>query len=113
VQISTEQVDSPQPPGTVVATTPGAGGPASADTRIVLQISGGVGDIVVPNVRGRTADDAEAALRSAGFTDVRRQPTENDGTVNEGEVLNTNPEPGDSAAPDEPITLLVAGPAGD
>jgi serine/threonine-protein kinase len=113
VQITTEEVDSSQPPGTVVATTPGAASPASSDTRIVLQISGGVGEVVVPNVRGRTADDAEAVLRSAGFTDVIRQPTENDGTVAEGEVVNTNPEPGESAAPDQPITLLIAGPPAD
>ena len=52
VQISTEEVDSTEPPGTVVGTTPGAASPASAGTRIVLQISGGVGEIVVPNVRG-------------------------------------------------------------
>ena len=96
-----------------MSTTPGTGSPASSGTRIVLQLSGGVGDIVVPNVRGQSADEAEAALRSAGFTDVVRQPTENDGTVDEGQVLNTNPEPGESAAPDEPITLLVAGPAAD
>jgi serine/threonine-protein kinase len=111
VQITSEEVDSAEPPGTVVGTTPGVGSPASTGTRIVLQISGGVGDIVVPNVRGRSADEAEAALRSVGFTDVRRQPTENDGSVAEGQVVNTNPEPGTTAAPDEPITVLIAGPA--
>jgi serine/threonine-protein kinase len=76
----------------------------------VLQLSGGVGDIVVPNVRGQSAAAAEAALRKAGFTDVRTQDTENDGTVKEGQVLNTNPEPGESAAPSDPIFLLIAGP---
>jgi serine/threonine-protein kinase len=110
VQISSEEVDSPQPPGTVVGTTPGASSPASSGTRIVLQLSGGVGDIVVPNVLGGSAEQAEATLRNAGFTDVSRQPTENDGSVSEGQVLNTNPEPGTSAAPDEQITLLIAGP---
>jgi serine/threonine-protein kinase len=110
VQITTEQVDSPQPPGTVVGTTPAAATPASSTTRIVLQLSGGVGDIVVPNVRGQSAAAAEAALRKAGFTDVRTQDTENDGTVKEGQVLNTNPEPGESAAPSDPIVLLIAGP---
>jgi beta-lactam-binding protein with PASTA domain/predicted Ser/Thr protein kinase len=110
VQISVEEVDSPQPPGTVVSTTPGPAGPTSTTTRIVLQISGGVGEIVVPNVRGQTPAAAEANLRAVGFTDVRTQPTENDGTVDEGQVVNTNPEPGESATPDEPIFLLIAGP---
>jgi serine/threonine-protein kinase len=113
VQISREEVDSPQPPGTVVGTTPGAASPASSDTRIVLQVSGGAADIVIPNVRGRSAEEAEAELQKAGFSNVIRQPTENDGSVAEGEVVNTNPEPGTSAAPDEPITLLIAGPEGN
>jgi beta-lactam-binding protein with PASTA domain/predicted Ser/Thr protein kinase len=108
-QISTEQVDSDRPAGTVVATTPGGGSAASADTRIVLQVSGGRGDIVVLNVRGQTPAAAEANLRAAGFTNFERIDTENDGTVEAGQVLNTDPEPGTSVPADETITLLVAG----
>jgi beta-lactam-binding protein with PASTA domain len=34
--------------------------------------------------------------------------------VSDGQVLNTNPEPGESAAPDTQIVLLIAQPgAGD
>ncbi|MDT0274379.1 Stk1 family PASTA domain-containing Ser/Thr kinase [Blastococcus goldschmidtiae] len=109
-QINTEQVDSDQPPGTVVATTPGGGSAASADTRIVLQVSGGPGDIVVLNVRGQSPSAAEANLRAAGFTDIQQQPTENDGSVREGTVLTTDPEPGTTVPATETIVLLVAGP---
>jgi eukaryotic-like serine/threonine-protein kinase len=109
-QISTEQVDSDRPAGTVVATTPGGGSSASADTRIVLQVSGGRGDIVVVNVRGLTVAEAAAALQGAGFTNIAQQDTENDGTVAQGRVLTTNPEPGTTVAADEQIVLLVAGP---
>ncbi|WP_040338899.1 Stk1 family PASTA domain-containing Ser/Thr kinase [Candidatus Blastococcus massiliensis] len=109
-QIGTEQVDSPNPPGTVVSTDPGAGSAASSNTRITLRISGGPGDIRVPNVRGQLPADAEAILRREGFSSFTRQPTENDGSVEEGQVLNTNPEPGTPAAPNETIVLLIAGP---
>jgi serine/threonine protein kinase len=110
-QISTETVDSTEPEGRVVGMNPGPASPASADTRITLQVSGGPADITVPNVRGQTQADATTKLRSAGFTNITPQPTENDGSVEEGEVVNTNPEPGESATPDTQIVLLIAGPA--
>jgi serine/threonine-protein kinase len=109
-QISTEQVTSTQPPGSVVRTTPGGGSPAAADTRIVLEVSAGRGDIVVLNVRGQTPGAAEANLRAAGFTNIQLQDTENDGSVGAGQVLTTNPEPGTSVPADEVIVLLIAGP---
>ena len=110
-QITTEEVDSAEAPGTVIGTTPGAGSPAGTDTRIVLQVSGGVGEITVPNVRGLTPAVAETNLRSAGFTGaIETQTTENDGTVDAGLVVTTNPEPGTSAAPGDTIVLLVAEP---
>jgi len=109
VQITTEEVDSTQPPGAVIASTPGAGSAASTGTRIVLQVSGGPGEIAVPNVVGQTEAAARQTLQTAGFTNVRSQPTENDGTVDAGDVVNTNPEPGTPATPEEEIVLLVAG----
>jgi beta-lactam-binding protein with PASTA domain len=61
-------------------------------------------------VLGQTEGSARGNLQNAGFTNVRSQPTENDGTVAEGEVVNTNPEPGTTAEPDDEIVLLIAGP---
>jgi beta-lactam-binding protein with PASTA domain len=107
-QISTETVDSPEPEGRVVGMSPTAASEASSSTRITLQISGGPGEITVPNVKGLNETTARARLTSAGFKNVTTQPTENDGTVQDGQVLNTNPEPGNSAAPDAQIVLLIA-----
>jgi beta-lactam-binding protein with PASTA domain/predicted Ser/Thr protein kinase len=109
-QISTETVDSTEPEGRVVGMNPGPASQASSGTRITLQVSGGPADITVPNVRGMKEPEARTRLASAGFTNVTSQPTENDGTVGEGEVVNTNPEPGESATPDTQIVLLIAGP---
>jgi serine/threonine-protein kinase len=106
--VATAEVDSAEPVGTVVGTDPAPGSDASAGTRITLQISGGAGEITVPSVVGLTEAAARERLQSAGFTDIRSQPTENDGTVDAGQVLNTNPGPGTSAARDEPIFLLIA-----
>ncbi len=107
-QISTEQVDSDRPAGTVVATTPGGGSQAASDTRIVLQVSGGVGDIVVRNVTGLSPAAAEENLRAAGFTSFVRETVANDGTVQAGQVQTTEPPPGTSVPADTVIILLVA-----
>ncbi len=110
-QITTEEVDSEQPPGTVVATTPGGGSAASADTRIVLQVSGGPAEpetVQVPDVTGDTESVARAALRNAGFTGRFTTETEvaqPDDAV--GTVAETSPSAGSEVPLDQPITLFV------
>jgi serine/threonine-protein kinase len=105
----TASADVPQ--GQAIGTQPGANSQASAGDQIVLQISSGAGEITVPNVKGLSEKDAKHRLAEAGFKNVTSQPTENDGSVADGQVLNTNPEPGESAAPDTQIVLLIAQPA--
>ncbi|MGY2127821.1 Stk1 family PASTA domain-containing Ser/Thr kinase [Blastococcus sp. SYSU DS0617] len=113
-QISTEQVDSDQPAGTVVATTPRGGSAASADTRIVLDISGGPAEpetVQVPDVTGDTESVARAALRSAGFTGrfttVPYTPEPGDTDAVAGTVAETDPSAGDEVPLDQPITIYV------
>src|SRR5215207_8872796 len=92
-QISTEQVDSTEAPGTVIGSTPGAGSPAGTDTPIVLQVSGGVGELTVPNVRGQAPAAAEGNLRAVGFTSIRfLDSDEVDPGVGAGQVIGTEPQ---------------------
>jgi beta-lactam-binding protein with PASTA domain/predicted Ser/Thr protein kinase len=108
VQISTEQINAPEPVGTVVATTPGAGSPASAGTRIVLQVSGGVGTITVPDVRGQSPAAAEANLRAVGFSNIQfRDSAVLDPDVGGGQVISTEPPANSPAAPDAEIVVLL------
>ncbi|MDW4571532.1 transglycosylase domain-containing protein [Microbacterium sp. M3] len=58
-------VDSNQPAGVVAAQNPGAGKVAGGST-VTINPSNGEG-IAVPDVSGRTLEDAKRALRSAGF----------------------------------------------
>jgi eukaryotic-like serine/threonine-protein kinase len=107
-QISTEQVDSTEAPGTVIGTTPGAGTPAGSDTSIVLQVSGGVGEITVPNVRGQSPAAAEGNLRAVGFTTIRfLDSDEVDPGVGAGQVIGTEPPANSPQAPDTEITILI------
>ncbi len=111
--VATEEVESDQPAGTVLGSNPAPGSQVGAGTRITLQVSGGVSTVAVPDVIGLTESAARNALRNAGFQNIVTQPTENDGSVAEGEVVNTNPEPGTETTPDTQIVLLIAGPPGD
>src|SRR5215212_9223912 len=92
VQISTEEVESSEAPGTVIGTTPGAAGPAGTGTRIVLQVSGGVAQLAVPNVRGQSPTAAEANLRAVGFTNIQFVDSDiPDPGVDAGQAISTDP----------------------
>ncbi|MCW2622812.1 MAG: pknB [Frankiales bacterium] len=116
VQISTEQVDSAEPVGIVVATTPGAGSAASTGTRIVLQVSSGPGDITVPaSVIGQTEAQARQTLQTAGFTGpitIERIAAEPGETPER--VSYSDPPPGTAAPASQAIILYIAeAPMGD
>jgi beta-lactam-binding protein with PASTA domain len=110
VQISTEEIDSTDPPGTVVGTNPGPASPASTDTRIVLQISGGPADITVPtSIVGQTEEQARQTLQTAGFTGtitIERIPAEPGETPER--VSYSDPAPGTSVPAAQAITLYIA-----
>ncbi|SFF05943.1 Stk1 family PASTA domain-containing Ser/Thr kinase [Blastococcus tunisiensis] len=110
VQITTEEVDAAQPPGTVVATTPGAATPAGSDTRIVLQISGGPADITVPtSIIGQTEQQARQTLQTAGFTGtITAEPVLAEAGETPGRVADSSPAPGTAVPAGQAITLYIA-----
>lgn len=94
------------PRGTVLEQTPAAGSKELTGTAVTLAVSGGQQSQPVPNVVGLLREDAEAALVDAGF-DVgavedraSQQPL--------GEVLDTRPRPGASAAVPSSVALVVS-----
>ncbi|HLM05650.1 MAG TPA: Stk1 family PASTA domain-containing Ser/Thr kinase [Blastococcus sp.] len=110
--VTTTEVDSAEPEGTVLATDPAQGTPTSAGTRITLQVSGGAGTITVPDVSGQLEAQARQTLQNAGFTNITRQDTEGDGEA-PGTVVGTDPGAGSEAeAGDEIVLLVVAAPGG-
>ncbi|SOD95623.1 Stk1 family PASTA domain-containing Ser/Thr kinase [Blastococcus haudaquaticus] len=108
-QISTEEVDAAEAPGTVVGTDPGTGSPAGSGTRIVLRVSGGPGALQVPDLTGRTEQAARQALQSAGFTGpVTVTPVDAEPDDVPGTVVESNPPTGTEAPADQAITLFIA-----
>ncbi|TFV92588.1 Stk1 family PASTA domain-containing Ser/Thr kinase [Blastococcus sp. CT_GayMR20] len=109
--ITSAEVDSQEPAGTVLGTSPAAGTQATADTAITLQISGGPAEPTsgtVPNVRGQSEAGAQALLAQAGFTNVDFvESDEVDPTVGPGQVQATDPAGGSTQPFDTEITVIL------
>jgi eukaryotic-like serine/threonine-protein kinase len=103
-----EQSDT-APADTVIAQDPPAGALVTALTRVHLVVSGGSDALTVPDVAGRTEQDAVFALQAAGFGAgqilIERRPS---GTVLQGFVIETIPGPGAIVPITGTVTLVVS-----
>ncbi len=101
--------DSEVEPGSVVSQDPAADQDAPLSATITLRISQGAEERVVPNVAGRTAEEAEAILTQAEFNVAQQQ--ENSASVPEGTVIRTDPGADTVQEIGTTITMVVsAGP---
>ncbi len=105
--VDTDQVDSLEPEGIVIASDPQRGAVVALDTAILLSVSDG--DAPIPPVSGTEAA-ATQALRAAGFTNITVQQVEDDAAA--GTALGTNPAANTQATAESAIVLRVSsGPA--
>ena len=86
----TSQVNSEQPPGTVLAVSPVAGTTVQAGSGVVLNIASG--NVAVPSVLGKSEIDARTILIQFGFTPKVVQALDPTSTM--GIVLAQSPDPG-------------------
>ncbi|WP_407445399.1 Stk1 family PASTA domain-containing Ser/Thr kinase [Rhodococcus sp. (in: high G+C Gram-positive bacteria)] len=66
-EVVVEQVDSGEPDGTVVSTTPAGGASAAQGSTVTIKVSNG-DRVEMPVVTNRSVSEALSALRSAGWT---------------------------------------------
>ncbi|MFQ1004188.1 Stk1 family PASTA domain-containing Ser/Thr kinase [Modestobacter sp. SSW1-42] len=105
--VSTDQVDSLEPEGTVVESDPPAGTETAPDTPIRLKVS--TGTIDLPDVRGLTAAAARERLIAAGIDNgVISEINGESDTVAPGTVIDTDPGPRAPVARDDVVELQVA-----
>jgi serine/threonine-protein kinase len=90
----------------VVRQSPPGNSQAARGQTVTLDVSTGPAQGSVPDVVGKTEDEARTALEGAGFrvTVARKE----DPTVKVGTVLDQNPAKGASAARGTPVTITVA-----
>jgi len=105
-----EVVDEEVPIGEVVDQEPGANDEAPRGAEVKLFVSKGPAPREVPDVVGRTIAEASNLLGQAGF--AVNQTTEPSNTVDEGDVIRTDPPAGTTQPKGAAITVVVSsGPA--
>jgi eukaryotic-like serine/threonine-protein kinase len=96
---------SDEPEGTVIAQDPKGGTSIVEGSDVRLNVSKGPQRTGLPNVIGRSFDDAAAALRESGFTPVRRDV---EAPEPEGTVVGMSPAAGTLVPPGTRVTLNVS-----
>lgn len=102
-----EKFDETAPAGTVLAQDPAAGTAVKRGTPVSFTVSKGPQPIPVPDVRGKSQDDAVKALEAAGLKAVIAPETVNDRTVPKGAVAAQTPASG-TLTKGQSVTLTVS-----
>jgi eukaryotic-like serine/threonine-protein kinase len=98
--------DDDIPVGEVVSQDPPGGAERPEGDTVTIRVSSGASSVEVPDVRGRTESEAANILGRAGFeTTVQRRAS---GDVDEGDVIDTDPEPGTAAPRGSTVTIVVS-----
>jgi beta-lactam-binding protein with PASTA domain len=103
----TRSVPSEVEVGRVVATDPVAGADVDAGSTVRLDVSSGPDTAQVPNVVGKTQEDAEIQITQADF-EVGEVTERDDPDVDPGTVIAQSPKGGSDAAPGSAIDLIVS-----
>jgi eukaryotic-like serine/threonine-protein kinase len=94
------------PEGLVISQTPAPGEKAAKGSTVQIVLSTGPDTVTVPNVEGQEENSAKEELEDAGFeVQVEEQPT--DDPLQDGIVINQNPEPQTQAQPGSTVTITV------
>ncbi len=91
--------------GVVIGTDPEAGTEVAKESTVTILVSSGPSEATVPNVVGRTVEDAQATLERAGFT-VITEPMDSEKEIDT--VVRQAPTAGSMATSGDTITLYVS-----
>jgi beta-lactam-binding protein with PASTA domain/predicted Ser/Thr protein kinase len=92
--------------GRVIETSPPEGSTARKGTTVTLVVSRGKEKVAVPDLVGRTRDEAERALQDAGLQSTVKE--EESADRDPGTVLRQDPAAGEQLAKGGTVTLVVA-----
>jgi serine/threonine-protein kinase len=93
-------------PGRVVATAPAEGSTVRKGSTVTLIVSRGKEKVAVPDVEGKTRDEAERLLRKAELEPAVTEREDPD--ADPGTVLEQDPAPGTKIAKGRTVDLVVA-----
>jgi eukaryotic-like serine/threonine-protein kinase len=98
--------ESEEPEGEVIAQDPAAGTGLERGSTVALTVSTGIEQVVVPDVVGLGAGDAEGQLRAEGLTPVRRESEVSD-PAEDGQVIDQRPGAGVQVEPGREVVMIV------
>ncbi|MEA3018644.1 MAG: eukaryotic-like serine/threonine-protein kinase [Actinomycetota bacterium] len=106
-----DRVDDPDiPPGTVISQDPAKGQTLPKGSAVQLKVSNGPGNAQVPDVTGKTPEEAANILGRAGFQTTFANEASD--AVAQGTVARTDPAAGSDLAKGQTVTVYVSnGPA--
>ncbi|MBX6767305.1 MAG: PASTA domain-containing protein, partial [Actinomadura rubrobrunea] len=107
VRVAPAQYSDRVDKGEIAATDPAPGVRVAKGATVTLTPSKGRVPREVPDVRGRSLDDAKRILRDKGFQPGRESSTPSQ-SVPKGRVVRTIPAAGQKQSPDEPVQLVVS-----
>ncbi|MFM9379125.1 Stk1 family PASTA domain-containing Ser/Thr kinase [Gordonia sp. VNK21] len=108
LEMTTANTDSDLPAGQVVSTDPGSGATVDAGSTVQVLLSRD-NMIEVPDLKGKTENQARSALHDAGWegrmvTNPRSVPL---GSPNADKVMSQSPAPGSTIRKDENVSVTV------
>ncbi len=101
-----EREDDDVDTGKVIATIPASGQKVTADAEIQIIISKGAGQIMVPRLLGKTAEEAKQALAEAGLTGKMKEDYSS--LYEAGEVFEQSVDPGERVDKNTVIEYVVS-----
>lgn len=94
--------------GKVVKTYPGAKTPVKEKAEITLYVSSGAEKVEMPDLKGRSYEEAVRELKNLGVKETQIEKTEKeDDEVKNGEVISQTPAAGNEFVPDKAKIKLV------
>ncbi|MFT4086815.1 MAG: Stk1 family PASTA domain-containing Ser/Thr kinase [Gordonia sp. (in: high G+C Gram-positive bacteria)] len=87
-------------------TVPGNDVPTRKGSEITLYISSGPQRHQIPDLRGKSFDEAQKALAAMGFTDIKRNTTDSTLAL-KGKVVRTTPQTGTDAPVNGTVVVLI------
>ncbi|WOC12199.1 Stk1 family PASTA domain-containing Ser/Thr kinase [Gordonia sp. MP11Mi] len=109
LDVVTVQADSDLPEGQVVSTSPNAGTSVRVGSTVQVTISRG-NQFTIPDLHGKTPDQAQDALVKAGWDPNTINITERKvrlGSRDDGRVISQRPSPGSKLRKNESVSVVV------
>lgn len=99
--------DDEAPAGTVLEQDPSAGAQAEAGAEVTVVLSTGSSSVQVPDVRGKSQQEARDFIRQAGLN-VANVEIQDSSTVPKDRVVSTNPAPGENVPRGSDVAIVLS-----